>query len=452
MAAAPLWAQSPSTRPPNIVFILADDLGYGDLGCYGQQKIATPNIDRLAREGMRFTQSYAGATVCAPSRCALMTGLHGGHARVRGNTKPEVPLRPEDTTVAQVLKQAGYRTALIGKWGLGDAGTTGLPNLKGFDEFFGYHTQLQAHTSYPHQLWENDREYVIPNNWGAKHHIFSQDLFTERALKFLDSNRSNPFYLYLAYTSPHANNELGRDTGNGIEVPELGDYADKPWPPVERSFAASVSRLDRDVGRVLQRIHDLGLDGNTLVLFSSDNGPHHEGGHDSKYFRSSGPLRGIKRDLYEGGIRTPFIARWTGHITPNSTSDQVIAFWDFLPTAAELVGAKGPAGLDGVSYVPALMGKPLPNRPTLYWEFHEGGFNQAVRFGNWKAIRFGSQGPIELYDLSRDIGEQHNLASSEPDVVNQARELLARSRVDSPLFPAQQKAAPTPDRRNTPAL
>jgi arylsulfatase A-like enzyme len=363
-----------------------------------------------------------------------------------------VPLRKEDTTVAEILKQAGYRTALIGKWGLGDAGTTGLPNLKGFDEFFGYHTQLQAHTSYPHQMWENDREYVIPANWGAKHHVFSQDLFTERALGFLDRNRSNPFFLYLAYTSPHANNELGRDTGNGIEVPELGDYAAKPWPPVERSFAASVSRLDRDVGRVVQRIHELGLDNNTLIIFTSDNGPHNEGGHSSKFFRSSGPLRGIKRDLYEGGIRTPFIARWPGHITPGTTSEQLIAFWDFLPTAAEIAAVTTPTGLDGVSYLPALLGKQLTARPNLYWEFHEGGFDQAIRFGPWKALRFGSDGPLELYNLTNDAGEQHNLAASEQAITRQAHELLAAARTESPLFPAQKKPAPTPDRRSSRVL
>jgi arylsulfatase A-like enzyme len=445
LAATPFLKAASAAAKPNIIFILADDLGYGDLGCYGQQKIATPNIDRLASQGMRFTQAYAGSTVCAPSRCALMTGLHTGHTRVRGNLPREVALRPQDVTVAEVLKQSGYRTALFGKWGLGDAGTKGLPNLKGFDEFFGYHTQLQAHTYYPHQLWDNDREYVIPQNFGVAHRIYSQDLFAKHALDFLDRNKANPFFLYLAFTSPHADNELGRDTGNGMEVPSLGQYESKPWPAPEKGFAAMVSRLDRDVGSVLDRLSALGLDDNTLVIFASDNGPHREGVHDSKFFSSSGPLRGIKRDLYEGGIRVPFIARWKGHIKPGAVSEQVVAFWDFLPTAAAVAGAKAPQKLDGVSFLPALMGKPPAQRPHLYWEFHEGGFNQAVRFGDWKAIRFGQDGPVELYHLSDDPGEKHNLASAQPAKVEEAKALFAKSRVHSPLFPIHSGAATSPD-------
>lgn len=450
LAASSVLANAAPERKPNIVFLMADDLGYGDLGCYGQKQITTPNIDRLASEGMRFTQAYAGSTVCAPSRCSLMTGLHTGHSRVRGNASPEVPLQQEDTTVAEVMQRAGYRTAMFGKWGLGDAGTTGIPNLKGFDEFFGYHTQMQAHTYYPHQLWDNQRESVIPPNFGVAHRKYSQDLFAQRALDFLERNQKNPFFLYLPFTSPHANNELGRDTGNGMEVPDLNGYASKSWPAPEKGFAAMVSRLDSDVGRVLDKLRTLGLDQNTLVIFTSDNGPHNEGGHQARFFSSSGPLRGIKRDLYEGGIRVPFIARWPGQIQPNSTSEQVIAFWDFLPTAAALAGIQPPSGLDGVSFRSALFGKSLQERPILYWEFHEGGFNQAIRFGEWKAIRFGKDGPIELYRVTQDIGERNNLAASEPEKIEEATKLFAQARTENSRFPIHAGPAFSPDHKRAP--
>ncbi|HEX30232.1 TPA: N-acetylgalactosamine-6-sulfatase, partial [Candidatus Poribacteria bacterium] len=294
---------NPGDRKPNIIFILADDLGYGDLGCYGQRLIETPNIDALAAEGIRFTQCYAGSTVCAPSRCALMTGFHTGHARVRGNKL--IPLRPRDVTVAEILKGAGYTTAIIGKWGLGEPGTTGVPNLKGFDEWFGYLNQRRAHNYYPEYLWRNTEKYWIKGNMNGKKGVYSHDLFTEEALKFIRRNRGNPFFLYLAYTIPHANNELGRKTGNGMEVPSDEPYSDRSWPQVEKNFAAMVTRMDRDVGRIVSLLKELGIDGETVIFFSSDNGPHREGGHDPKFFKSSGPLRGIKRDLYEGGIRVP---------------------------------------------------------------------------------------------------------------------------------------------------
>jgi arylsulfatase A-like enzyme len=441
-----LLAQAQSSPKPNIVFILADDLGYGDLGCYGQTRLATPNIDRLAKEGIRFTQAYSGATVCAPSRCSLMTGLHGGHARVRGNRNPEVPLGPGDVTIPEVLKRAGYRTALFGKWGLGFTGTPGVPNKKGFDEFFGFHTQLQAHTYYPHQLYENQTDFTIAANFGTKARKYAPDLFTERAMKFLDQKRENPFFLYLPYTLPHANNELGRDTGDGMEVPDLGEFAAKDWPSPEKGFAAMMARLDRDVGRVLDKLKETGADSNTLVIFTSDNGPHQEGGHSSKFFSSSGPLRGIKRDLYEGGIRVPFLAQLPGVTKAGSTSDQPIAFWDVLPTLAEVAGGSAPSGLDGSSFVPALRGGSLKPDRLFYWEFHEGGFNRAVRFGDWKAIQFGPDGPIELYDLKTDAGEKNDVAQKHPDVIAAARKHFAAARKDSPEFPIQPKAANSPDR------
>jgi arylsulfatase A-like enzyme len=451
VAAAPLWAsqvraQTPTSARPNIIFILADDLGYGDLGAYGQTRFKTPNLDRLAAAGMRFTQAYAGSTVCAPSRCALMVGQHTGHCRVRGNKGPEVVLQPEDVTAAEVLQQAGYRTALFGKWGLGFTGTPGIPNKQGFDEFFGFHTQMQAHTYYPHQLHHNQDDHLIPLNFGVKNRRYAPDLFAERALEFLDKNRGNRFFMYYAMTIPHANNELGRDTGNGMEVPELGEFANKSWPDPEKGFAAMVERMDRDVGRLLDRLRELGLEKNTLVMFSSDNGPHQEGGHQEKFFESSGKLRGIKRDLYEGGIRVPFLAKWPGVTPAGSTSNEVIAFWDIVPTFADIAGVKTPAKVDGISIVPALKGGSLPEDRVLYWEFHEGGFNQAIRFGDWKAIRFGKDGPIELYDLSKDPSETKDLAASHPEMVEQAKQIFARQRTESPDFPVQPGAARSPDR------
>jgi len=429
-AAAPLLApQSPASRKPNIVFILADDLGYGDLSCYGQKMIATPNLDRLAAEGMRFTQAYAGSTVCAPSRCCLMTGLHTGHARIRGNARH--PLRPEDTTVAEVLKRAGYHTGLVGKWGLGEAASTGVPNRKGFDEFFGYLNQQHAHSYYPDHLWENESDVILAGNLGVPRE-YSHDLFTDRALKFVEKNRAQPFFLYLAYTIPHANNELGRDTGNGMEVPEVGEFATRNWPQQEKNFAAMVTRMDRDIGKFMAKLKETNVDQDTLIIFSSDNGPHREGGHEPDFFDSNGPLRGIKRDLYEGGIRVPALARWPGRIRPG-VSDHIWSFPDFLPTAAEVAGARPPARIDGVSFLPTLLGNRQPQPENLYWEFHERGFTQAVRFGDWKAVRNG--GKTEIYNLRDDIGEKKDLAANEPATVAKAEKMMRAMRSESELWP-----------------
>ena len=430
------YAQS-SPSKPNIIFIMADDLGYGDLSCYGQKTIQTPNIDRLATEGMRFTQVYAGATVCAPSRCTLMTGKHQGHALVRGNRSPEVALRPEDVTVAEVLKRAGYTTALYGKWGVGGPVTSGRPNLKGFDDFFGYLSQWHAHTHYPEHLWENEIERFIRGNLGRRQGDYSHDLFTDRALKFLDREHDKPFFLYLPYTIPHTNNELGRATGDGMEVPDYGSYADKDWPNPEKGFAAMIERLDRDVGRILDKLRERGMDEDTIVFFTSDNGPHREGGHDPDFFGSRGPLRGIKRDLYEGGIRVPTLARWPGKIEPGQVSDQAWAFWDVLPTLAELGGAMPPGDTDGISMVPTLLGKIQKQHEYLYWEFHERGFRQAIRMGDWKGVRLAKGAKIELYDLKKDLGEQDNIADKQPDVVQKIERLMKTARTESKEFPAQ---------------
>jgi len=424
-------AQSGRMRP-NIVFILADDLGYGDLSCYGQKQFSTPNIDRLAAEGMRFTQAYAGSTVCAPSRCVLMTGLHTGHARIRGNAR--VPLEPADVTVAELLQAAGYRTAMFGKWGLGNAGTTGIPNLQGFDEWYGYLDQRHAHSYYPDHLWHNQSEEILGENLGRPKQ-YSHDLFARRALDFLAAQDGRrPYYLNLTFTIPHANNELGRDTGNGMEVPDDQPFSDRPWPQPEKNFAAMIARLDRDVGRILERVSD-----NTIVFFSSDNGPHKEGGHNAEFFRSSGPLRGMKRDLYEGGIRVPMLVRWPGRVPAGAVSDFPWAFWDFLPTAAELAGAAVPQGLDGRSVVPVLTGKTQPAHEYLYWEFHERGFSQAVRMDRWKGVRVGRRSaPIELYDLEADPGERNNLAAGHPDIVARIAAIMQSARVESRAFPIKE--------------
>ncbi len=323
---------------PNIVFILADDLGYGDLACYGQRQIKTPAIDCLASQGMRFTACYAGSTVCAPSRCALMTGLHTGHARIRGNDR--VPLEPDDVTVAKILKGAGYSTGIIGKWGLGEAETTGIPTRQGFDEWFGYLNQHHAHNYYPDYLWKNEWKVELPNvvkdNVATTREVYSGDLFTREALDFLDRHQRERFFLYLPFTLPHANNEAGKQ---GMEVPSDSPYSAEAWPQPQKNHAAMITYLDTQVGHILAKLKELDLEKNTIVFFTSDNGPHREGGADPEFFASAGPLRGFKRSLHDGGIRVPMIVRYPGHIAPDTVSSQVWAFWDVLPTLAELAGA-----------------------------------------------------------------------------------------------------------------
>ena len=451
ITSASALAQAPK---PNIIFILADDLGYGDLGCYGQTKIQTPHLDTLAKEGLRFTHAYAGATVCAPSRCSLMTGLHGGHARIRGNK--DVPLQPDDVTVARLLKSAGYHTALIGKWGLGNAGSTGVPTKQGFDYFCGYLNQTHAHNYYPEYLDRNEEKVSLKNKLpeGAKTKFgegvsavkeqYSHDLLTEEALQYVRNraqDKTQPFFLYLAYTLPHANNEAKQQ---GMEIPSDAPYSDKDWPQQEKNRAAMVTRLDADVGKIMAALKELGLDDNTLVIFSSDNGPHNEGGSKAAFFNSSGPLRGTKRDMYDGGIRVPMIARWPGKITPNTTTDYVTAFWDFMPTAADLAGAtdKLPKNLDGHSIVPTLTGKSQTPHEYLYFEFHEKGFFQAVRFADYKAVRNGYNQPLELYNVKADPAESKNLANSHSDLIAKAEQYLKTTRTDSPDFPVN-KNPPT---------
>ncbi len=412
------------SKKPNIIYILADDLGYGDLGCYGQETIQTPCIDKMAAEGMRFTQAYAGSTVCAPSRCCLMTGYHTGHARVRGNKRH--PLLPEDVTVAEVLKNAGYRTGIIGKWGIGEPETTGIPNKQGFDYWLGFLNQHHAHDYYPNHIWENTRMFFLDKK------RYTHDVFAEASLDFVKKHKDEPFFLYLAYTIPHANNEKGNQ---GMEVPSDEPYSDKPWPQMQKNHAAMIARMDRDIGKLFDLLKELGIDDNTIVFFTSDNGPHREGGADPEFFDSNGPLKGIKRDLYEGGIRVPMIARWPGKIDPGTVSDQIWAFWDFPATAAELAGTTMPEKTDGVSIVPCLLSGQSLERAPLYWEFHERGYTRAVRMGKWKGVKLGPDKPLELYNLEKDIGEENNIAAQHPDVVAEIERVLKESRTPSEHYP-----------------
>lgn len=441
-------------RKPNIIFILADDLGYGDLGCYGQKRLRTPNIDRLASEGMRFTDFYAGSTVCAPSRCVLMTGLHTGHAFIRGNGKDN--LRPGDVTVAEVLRRSGYTTALIGKWGLGHEGSSGVPTRQGFDYFYGYLDQHHAHNYYPSFLVRNEDRVELPNvvpdegRYGqgvaSKKAKYSHDLLAEEALAFIDRSRDRPFFLYLALTIPHANNEAGK---KGMEVPDHGPYAEKKWPEAEKGFAAMVTRMDRDVGRILSRLEEHGIANDTIIFFTSDNGPHREGGHDPDSFDSNGPLRGIKRDLYEGGIRVPMIVRWPGRVEAGSTSRFAGAFWDVLPTLAELAGTGTavPEGIDGISFAPELLGRKEEQKKHdhLFWVFYERRGARAVRMGRWKAVEQPLHAPIRLFDLEEDIGEENDLAGKRPDIVGRARDIMDKAYTPSKRWklPASRKGAKT---------
>ena len=457
-------------RRPNIVLILADDLGYGDVSAYGQRRFTTPNIDRLATEGIRFTDFYAGSTVCAPSRSALMTGQHTGHTFIRANpafVAPEkrlaggmdYPLPDSVVTMAEMLKRAGYTTGGFGKWGLGYPGSEGDAVRQGFDRFFGYLSHSQAHYFFPEYLWDDQTKVPLPGNLAGGMRTYSHALIQERALAFLDRNRDRPFFLYLPYTIPHAELLVPRDTMlerfealfGEAPLPEAkttreryGQGYGTPERP-RAARAAMLTHLDRSVGQVLRRLQELGLDENTIVLFSSDNGPSSEGRADLDFFDSNGPLRGGKRDLYEGGIRVPLLARWPGTIPPGGSTAHPAALWDLLPTLAEVAGATPPKGIDGVSLVPTLLGRPgQPAQPSLYWEFHERGGKQAVRRDNWKAVRLNvieePNAAIELYDLATDAAEERNVAARNPEIVAEMKRIMARERWDSEVFPALNRA------------
>ena len=458
-----LWspARAVAAQRPNLIWIMADDLGYGDPGCYGQTAITTPNIDRMATEGMRFTHFYAGATVCAPSRSVLMTGLHHGHTRVRGNAGKTNPaaqaLQPGDVTVATALQKSGYKTALIGKWGLGDVGEarSGLPRRHGFDFFYGYLNQQHAHNHFPDFLWRNEdretlRNVVVPvGDDGAGYATtalqFADDLFADEAIKFVSANREAPFFLYWSMVVPHANNERTRALGDGAEVPDYGVYDDKNWPEPDKGQAAMITRMDSYIGRLLKHLRDLGLAENTLVIFTSDNGPHDESRHDLARFKPAGPFTGIKRSLKDGGIRVPFIAWWPGKVKAGSETAHVSYFPDWFSTAAELAGAEIPPKTDGLSMVPTLLGIKDAQKvhEFLYWEFHEGGFKQAALYqGRWKGIRMGGpDAPLELYDQRNDVAEKTDVAGKNPDIAAKISTYLQSARTELPEWAPQWQPA-----------
>lgn len=447
-------ADSPA-RKPNFIFILADDLGYGDLGCYGQRKIRTPHIDRLAAEGVRFTQFYSGAPVCAPARCTLLTGLHTGHSYIRDNgelpTEGQRPIPASTVTLAEVLKSAGYRTGVVGKWGLGGPGTEGEPNRQGFDHWFGYLCQREAHRFYPQHLWRNGEKIILQQNQGGRRGQYSHDLVAEEAMKFVrdsadGANGGTPFFLYVAFTTPH----VDLDAPDDSMAPYLGLWEENPFPGnhyraearPRAAYAGMVSRMDRDVGRLMALLKELGLDDDTLVMFSSDNGPSYAGGADAPFFNSAGPLRGLKGDLYDGGIRVPLVARWPGKIAPGTTTDHVAAFWDVMPTVAQAAGAQMPKDLpiDGVSFLPTLLGQGGQRaHDHLYWESPARRGAQAVRIGDWKGVRLNVKrdpmAKVHLFNLKDDVAESRDVAAAHPEVVERVERVMREGRTESPIWP-----------------
>ena len=439
---------------PNLIWIMADDLGTGELGCYGQKVIQTPNLDRMAREGLLFTHFYSGATVCAPSRSVLMTGQHHGHTRVRGNAGKQNPqaqaLQPGDLTVARVLKDAGYATALIGKWGLGDVGAaeSGLPRKHGFDFFYGYLSQVHAHNHFPDYLWRNEAREPLPNvvtpvgdagaGYATEAKVYADDRFAEESLAFVRTHKDRPFFLYWSPVVPHANNERTGALKDGAEVPDYGPYADKDWPKPDKGQAAMITRLDGYVGRMLGELKALGIAERTLVIFTSDNGPHNESNHDLKRFEPSGPYSGIKRSLTDGGIRVPCLAWWPGRVKAGGVTGHVAYFGDWMATAAQLAGAALPPDRDSVSFAPTLLGeKGQAPHEFLYWEFHEGGFRQAALYqGRWKGIRRGApDAPVRLFDQQSDVAETNDVAAQNPEIARKIGDYLKTARSESAEWP-----------------
>jgi arylsulfatase A-like enzyme len=420
-------------RQPNVVFIMADDLGYGDLGCYGQKEIRTPNMDRLASQGLRFTQAYSGGPVCTPARSVLMTGLHNGHTPARDNIPHyHTYLKEEDVTVAEVLKAVGYRTGGVGKWSLGDAGTVGRATNQGFDSWFGYLNQDHAHYYYTEYLDDDEGRLELAGNTKSREH-YSHDLLTERALKFIEENKDQPFFLYAAFTVPHFASR--QEDPDRFTVPSTAPYDDKDWDAKGKKLATMIHMLDRDVGRIVALIDELGLTDNTLIVLTSDHGGHETS---PEYFNTSGPLTGFKRSLTEGGIRVPFIVRWPGRVPEGESSDEIVTFWDMMPTLAELAGADTPSGLDGISVVPALFGgKNAHSHEYLYWDYGHcrDRYDQAIRMGNWKGIRLGSGSALQLYNLETDIGEKNDVANKHPKVVERIESLMAEAVTPHPNYP-----------------
>lgn len=436
---------SAADAKPNLIYILLDDAGYGDLSCYGQKKFKTPNIDRMAANGLKFTDHYAGSTVCAPTRCSLMTGLHTGHCVVRGNreVQPEgqAPMPADIVTLPRLLAKAGYSTGMFGKWGLGAPGSTSDP-AEHFSRFFGYNCQRQAHTYYPDHLWSDRTKVALDGK------TYSHDLIADAALDFIRDSHKNkkPFFCYMSVTIPHAAMHVPEDDAAPFRKQfaqfenKIGKYRGPQVKNPAAAFAGMMTRLDRNVGQLLELLAELDIDENTLVMLTSDNGPHKEGGHMPDFFDSNGPLRGHKRDLYEGGIRVPLIAHWPGTIKAGHTSNLISAHWDTLPTFCELAGAQTPQGLDGISMVPTLTGRgEQPKHELLYWEFTERGKSQAVRMGKWKGVRKNLKqnpnAPLELFNIEADLGETTNIAAAHPDIVKMLNDALKSEHVESATFP-----------------
>jgi len=439
-------AYAHAAERPNLIYIMLDDAGYGDLSCYGQKKFSTPEIDKIAAEGMKFTNHYSGSTVCAPTRCSLMTGLHTGHTYIRGNkeVQPEgqAPMPADIVTLPRLLKKAGYVTGAFGKWGLGAPGSSSDP-AKHFDHFFGYNCQREAHTYYPTHLWENFTKVKLDGK------TYSHDVIHGETLRFIRANRNKPFFCYVPITIPHAAMHAPEAAVAPFreKFPQFEDKTGKYRGPDVRNpvaaFAGMMTHMDKGVGELMALLKELEIDDRTLVLVTSDNGPHLEGGHDPRFFDSNGPLRGFKRDLYEGGIRAPLIARWPGKIKAGVTSDHICAHWDVLPTFCELAGVTAPQNIDGVSMAPVLLGKGKQKQhPYLYWEFIPHGGKQAVRMGHWKAVRLkaSKKEPVfELYNLADDPGEENNVAAGHPAVVDRMKKAMAEAHVESPIFPLNRK-------------
>lgn len=451
-------ATRPGEELPNVVFVYVDDLGFGDLGSYGQSILQTPNLDRLASEGIRFTQHYAGSTVCAPSRAALLTGKHTGHTSVRGNSPEGQLLLDDEETLADIFKKKGYVTGTIGKWGVGNDPGPLDPQRTGFDHAYGYVNMWHAHNFYPEFLYRNGQKEVLEGNetdWSYGYDpnmregtgvaktkkTYVLDKFQEDALNFIENNKDNPFFLYYCLNMPHANNEAGYFTGDGMEVPSYGSFTDKDWPNPEKGFAQMITLIDDAVGELELKLAESGLAQNTILVFVSDNGPHNEGGHSADFFNSNGRFRGYKRDLYEGGIRVPLIIKWPGHILPGSVAKNPVTTWDFLPTFAEILDYEAPADIDGVSFLPTLLGNPSEQKEHgyLYWEFYELGGRQAIRVGDYKLVKLNvrtADKPVEmeLYDLSTDPAEAHNLILDLPEKAKELEAILARAHVEHKLL------------------
>ncbi|MCL4118500.1 UNVERIFIED_CONTAM: hypothetical protein GTU68_065045 [Idotea baltica] len=451
--------QTQKTNPsksPNIIYILADDLGYGDLSFTGQIKFSTPNIDKLAKEGMFFSQHYSGSTVCAPSRSALLTGKHTGHTFIRGNkeVKPEgqYPLKSSVNTISKLLKSKGYVNGAFGKWGLGFPGSEGDPNNQGFDEFYGYNCQRLGHNYYPYHLWHNQEKDILEGNSDRRTETYAPQIIHEKALSFLQKNKDTTFFMYYPSIIPHAelvapeeymkkfrgkllpeNNYEGVDHGKGYKN---GGYTSQKES--HAAFAAMITLLDKHVGEIRAKVEELRIADNTIIIFTSDNGPHTEGGADPEYFNSNGDFKGFKRDLYEGGIRVPMIAWWPKKIKANSKSNHISAFWDFMPTVCDIANIEPLENIDGISFLPELLGNEQKQHEYLYWEFHERGGKQAVRIGDWKGIRLkmknDKNAPLELYNLSNDLGESNNIAKDHPEIVQKISQIMNKEHAYSEEF------------------